>query len=74
MRNLVKNAEKEMRTGGKIDLDFKEQKADEFLIRLKQNEIQKGILDTQNQAPWTKHFFQAKLLINEGKISLRNPI
>lgn len=59
--------EESIRTGANIVLSQKEKKADEILLRMKQNSIQQGIKDSSSYAP-SMHFFHAKPLIDQDPL------
>jgi adenosine deaminase CECR1 len=56
-----------MRTGGNIYLTPREHAADEILLRMKEEAVQKGIKDSLNYAP-SLHFFRAKQIIDKDPL------
>ena len=62
VRDNIVEAEENMRTGGNIYLNPREEQADEILLYMKQKAINQGIIDNSNYAP-AMHFFNARHLL-----------
>lgn len=67
VRDNIVEAEENMRTGGNIYLNPREEQADEILLYMKQKAIDQGIIDNSNYAP-AMHFFNAKPIIDKDPI------